>query len=457
VPLSALLLALGAAFLHALWNVLLARRADPVVAGAVMIGTAPIAFAPAAVAAWDLDWAAAPFVAGSVAFQLVYFVLLTRAYALSELSLVYPLARGLAPVAVLVVTVLALSADLSYWAAVGVVVVAAGVLMVRGLGRPSDPRGVLFGLSIAGCIAGYTIIDSYGIRHAGPIAYFELVTVAVALLYVPLVVQLRGARAVRQELRLGPIAAGVAAFGAYALVLAALGRSPAAPVAAVRDERRPRHRSRCAAAPGARRTDPTRGRVRRQRRSGADRRLIGCRGPVARRRGAERRNLGASPPEPIRRGSYGRCRYFGTREATSFAACDFLRAALFGWRARVAAARSSTRTSSRCSAETASSSPSSTASRSRLYRVFAVERQRRFSSRSRAARSTRRCCCLMFGIRFVLEEKRPGAFRGPEMLAAVAGDPWRGIRRRRRSSALASLQAPGGRRGPPVAVPILAG
>jgi drug/metabolite transporter (DMT)-like permease len=235
VPLSALLLALGAALLHALWNVLLARSTDPVVAGAVMIGTAPVAFAPAAVAAWDLEWAAAPYVAGSVAFELAYFLLLTRAYAGSELSIVYPIARGLAPVVVLAVTVLALSADLSLWEAVGVAAVAFGVLLVRGLTGRRDPRGVLFGVTIAGCIAGYTIVDSYGVRHAGPLAYFEVVAIGVALLYVPLVARLRGAAALRRELRPAPVAAGLAAFGAYVLVLAALERAPAAPVAAVRE------------------------------------------------------------------------------------------------------------------------------------------------------------------------------------------------------------------------------
>lgn len=235
MPVSALLLALGAALLHALWNVLLARSTDPIVAGAVMLGTAPIVFAPVAAASWDLEWAAAPFLAGSVALELAYFVLLTRAYVGSELSLVYPIARGLAPVIVLAVTVLALSADLSPWEGVGVAVVAGGVFLVRGISERRDARGIIFGVAIAGCIAGYTIVDSYGVRHGGPLAYFEVVALGVALLYVPLVARLHGTAALRRELRPAPVAAGIAAFGAYALVLAALERAPAAPVAAVRE------------------------------------------------------------------------------------------------------------------------------------------------------------------------------------------------------------------------------
>jgi len=97
--------------------------------------------------------------AGSIAFELAYFLLLTGAYAGSELSLVYPIARGLAPVVVLVVAVLALSADLSLWEGVGVAVVASGVFLVRGVSG-GDPRGILFGVAIACCIAGYTIVQT---------------------------------------------------------------------------------------------------------------------------------------------------------------------------------------------------------------------------------------------------------------------------------------------------------
>lgn len=102
MPAEALLLALGAAGLHAVWNVLLARSRDPVSAGAVMLVIGPLAFAPVAALSWDLEAAALPYVAGSAAFELAYFVLLTAAYGRAELSLVYPVARGLAPVLVLI-------------------------------------------------------------------------------------------------------------------------------------------------------------------------------------------------------------------------------------------------------------------------------------------------------------------------------------------------------------------
>jgi drug/metabolite transporter (DMT)-like permease len=235
VPAAALLFALGAALLHASWNVLLARTADPAAAGGVMLLTAPVVFAPAAAATWDVDWAAAPYVAGSAAFELAYFVLLTAAYGRSELSLVYPIARGLAPVAVLAVTTLALSAAPSGAEVAGVVLVGCGIVLVRGRPAKADPRGVLLGVAIAACIAGYTIVDKHGVEHAGPIPYFELVALVTAVAYLPFVAWRRGIGAVRAELRPSTIVSGIFAFAAYGLVLAALERASAASVSAVRE------------------------------------------------------------------------------------------------------------------------------------------------------------------------------------------------------------------------------
>jgi drug/metabolite transporter (DMT)-like permease len=235
VPLSAFLLALAAAFVHALWNILLARARDPEAATAVALVVAIVAFAPVAAVVWEADAAVWPYVLGSSAFELVYFVLLAAAYRRAELSVVYPLARGLAPVLVLVFGIAALDATSSAAQAAGVCLVGLGVLLVRGLGRQPDPRGVFFGVAIAGCIAAYTLIDNGGIELAGPITYLELSMLAPAIAYAAGVVAVKGLPAVRAEVNPSSVVAGISTFAAYALVLAALERAAAAPVAAVRE------------------------------------------------------------------------------------------------------------------------------------------------------------------------------------------------------------------------------
>jgi drug/metabolite transporter (DMT)-like permease len=235
VSAAALLLALAAAFVHALWNLLLARARDPEAATAVALVVAVVALAPAAVVVWEIEPEAWPYIGGSAAVHLLYFVLLAAAYRRAELSVVYPLARGLAPVLVLVVAVAALGAGASASQAAGVCLVGAGVLLVAGLRPASGLRGILFGLGIAGCIAAYTVIDSEGIRYGTPIAYLEVSMAAPAIAYAAAVVAAKGLPAVRAEVTPASLVAGLATFGAYALVLAALELAPAAAVAAVRE------------------------------------------------------------------------------------------------------------------------------------------------------------------------------------------------------------------------------
>ena len=234
MPASALGLALAAACVHALWNVLLARAKDVQAATAVALIVAEVVFAPVAVVLWNVHRAVWPFVIASAALQLLYFTLLAAAYKVAELSVVYPIARGTAPVLVLVIGVVALGHATSAGQVVGVCLVGLGVLLVRGLGR-SPGRGVPYGLLIACVIAAYTLVDKNGIRHAGAVPYLELTMLAPAVLYSGAVMRGKGLGALRNAWGPATVVAGIATFGAYTLVLLALQRAAAAPVAAVRE------------------------------------------------------------------------------------------------------------------------------------------------------------------------------------------------------------------------------
>ena len=234
MPTSALLLALGAAGLHAVWNLLLARARDPEAATAVALVVAAVAFAPVAALTWDVEREAWPWIAASAGLELVYFVLLAGAYRRAEFGLVYPLARGLAPVLVLAAALVVLGADPTLGQALGVGVIAAGVLLVRGV-HGADARGTAFAVGIAACIAAYTLVDKEGMQHAAPLPYLEIVLVGPALAYAGLIGAVKGRDALRAEAGWAPAVVGIIMFGSFALTLAALGRAPAAPVAALRE------------------------------------------------------------------------------------------------------------------------------------------------------------------------------------------------------------------------------
>jgi drug/metabolite transporter (DMT)-like permease len=230
---GALALALGAAFLHAGWNVLLAGSADTARATGGLLVWGVVLLAPFALLFGDVSVDALPFVAASAALELAYFWLLARAYRDGAVSVVYPVARGVAPTLVLVVGVLGLGKGVSWLAGVGVLAVGVGVLLVASPDSSShiddkSGRDFAFGLAIAACIAAYTLVDAEGVEHADPLAYLALVIAPCALLF-PAVVGTRPALSVRSALT------AAATLGAYLLVLAALRLAPAAPVAATRE------------------------------------------------------------------------------------------------------------------------------------------------------------------------------------------------------------------------------
>jgi drug/metabolite transporter (DMT)-like permease len=235
VPVGALALALGAAVVHAVWNLLLARADDTEAATAVALGASVALFAVPAVVLWDVEADAWPYIAGSAAFEIGYVATLAGGLSRGDLSVVYPLARGSAPVFVLVVSAGVLGAATSAWQVTGIVLVAAGVILVRGLRRPEAPAAVALALACGACIAGYTVVDSHGLDHAAALPYLWLVMAISAVVYVPLMARVRGRAALRSALRLDTAVTAVLFFGAYLLVLAALRLADPAPVAAVRE------------------------------------------------------------------------------------------------------------------------------------------------------------------------------------------------------------------------------
>ena len=218
--------------IHAVWNMLLAGARDSQAFAAVVLLVGAVVGAPVAAIGWRLDSGVWPFLAATSVLELAYFALLAFAYTRAELSVVYPLARGLAPVLVLAGAVVFTGASTTPRQVAGVLVVAAGILLVRGVGRG---RGALLAVTIACAIAAYTVVDKHGVVHASPVTYLELMSVFTGVAYAGALVARRGVAPLRAELGLRSVGAGIGTFAAYACVLAALQLASAASVAAVRE------------------------------------------------------------------------------------------------------------------------------------------------------------------------------------------------------------------------------
>jgi drug/metabolite transporter (DMT)-like permease len=233
MPLAALGLALLAAVLHAGWNVLLRGSRDVAAATATVLAISVILYAPVAAATWNVHAAAWPYVAASAALETLYFFLLVAAYQRRELSVVYPVARGSAPVLVLLGAALVLGRGVTAGQVAGVCLVSAGVVFVRGLRRGAE--GITIGLAIGVTIASYTLVDKDGLHHAAPLPYLEVVLAPVAAVAVLTFALRRGTAPLRAQLSVRTLAAAAGSFGAYLLFLFALRLTNAPSVAAVRE------------------------------------------------------------------------------------------------------------------------------------------------------------------------------------------------------------------------------
>ncbi len=232
---------LAAALLHASWNALVKVEGDRVVTLALIstvwlgLGGALAAFLPLpAPASW-------PFVLTSNALHYVYLLTLLWMYREGDLSQVYPIARGSAPMLLALVSALALGEVLpaTEWAGVGLVCASIVSLTAQGrLPTGRERRAIAAALCNGVIIASYTLTDGLGVRRTdGAVAYAAWLFFLQGLPWLGVLAWLRLRRPARIPLRLlGPgLLAGVLSMTAYALVIWALSQAPMAPVAALRE------------------------------------------------------------------------------------------------------------------------------------------------------------------------------------------------------------------------------
>ena len=236
---------LAAALLHALWNSLVKSAADKFLASASVALWCGAAALVAGLALPRPAPAAAPFIGASALIHIVYFLLVGRLYRNADLSVAYPIMRGLAPLIAAVIALLTLGELPRPFVVLGVAVLAGGVALMGASGlahRRVDATTLAVALANAFVIAVYTVIDGQGARISGQGAFFAFAYNAwadalTALLYAPIVFALRGrakAIAVIRFWRRG-LVGGLAAFVGYAVVVWAMTRAPIAVIAALRE------------------------------------------------------------------------------------------------------------------------------------------------------------------------------------------------------------------------------
>lgn len=157
-----------AAALHATWNALVKASADRAIVlalisvGHVVLGAIVALFVPApAIESW-------PFIALSTVIHWAYYGMLFQSYRLGDLSRVYPISRGIAPVLVALGAQFAAGEILPPMAWFGILTVSAGIMFLSKETKPAanSAAATLAALATGICIASYSIADGMGVRVA---------------------------------------------------------------------------------------------------------------------------------------------------------------------------------------------------------------------------------------------------------------------------------------------------
>jgi len=241
MSLTVFLAVLAAAVLHATWNTLVKSTGDKHLSMlAVVMGHLPIALVivPFAPLPAPESW---PYVAASAALHVGYQIFLLMSYRVGDLTQVYPIARGTAPLLVAVITVVFLGEHLTMLELAAILMIGTGIMSLSLVRQRDGMRNAKAGLLAftTGCfITGYSLVDGLGARLAGtPVGFYAWVTFGNVLVFSAYSAVTRPGLITAVPIRAKRvlIIGGGASYLAYALVVWAFTHAPIALVTALRE------------------------------------------------------------------------------------------------------------------------------------------------------------------------------------------------------------------------------
>ncbi|GAB4577783.1 MAG: DMT family transporter [Anaerolineales bacterium] len=239
---------LGSACIHVVAHVVLRRARNRTASVWWVLFWGGVLFLPVAIWAWEPISLTAWGVMGvSAIFEAGYFYAIARAYSYETISIVYPLARGTAPIFLLIWAGLGLNEPIRLGGVMGVFGIALGLYVInlpqwsawreplRALKHPGPQWALLAGV----CISLYSFIDRIGIGYLEPFLYTYLALWMTWLLLTPLTLREVGWSVLREEFlssKWGLMLAGFTTTAAYTIVLyVILNGTPASYAGAVRE------------------------------------------------------------------------------------------------------------------------------------------------------------------------------------------------------------------------------
>jgi len=228
-------LVLFSALLHAAWNMLAKRSADPLAFIFTINAVAVVFFAvPAGLVLYRNPIPADgwPFIIATGVIHIIYMLTLAAAYRHGALSLTYPIARGTGVLLVPVLAVPLLSEQPTAAGVAGISAILVGLLAMAVPDRVGSVvalvgnrrKGVLYAFVTGLAIAAYSLVDKEGVARVHPMVYVYAIFLIATIGMAPIVLRTRMAE-VRHEWthnRLAVYVGGVLPLGTYLIILLAL-------------------------------------------------------------------------------------------------------------------------------------------------------------------------------------------------------------------------------------------
>jgi drug/metabolite transporter (DMT)-like permease len=253
MPLDALVMVLVAAVLHASWNFWVKKaQVHPLAFSLLCSSVSTLAYAPLVwwffkdsglgISAQGWWW-----IAASCVVHNLYFFVLQTGYARSDLSIVYPLARGTGPLLSATGAILFLAEVPTFYSVLGLLFVVFGTFTIAGgvallnrntVASPKVKAGLVWGMMTGACIATYTLLDGYAVKYLliAPLVFDWICAPIRGAMLLPIVLHRNvDIRAAWKQAWPYIVGVGVVSPVSYILVLTAMQKAPISHVAPARE------------------------------------------------------------------------------------------------------------------------------------------------------------------------------------------------------------------------------
>lgn len=248
MELSIIMLLILAGCFHSIWNTLAKRSADKqVFLWLSLVVFAIIFFVPLCLLYKTFSSHGWIYIITSGSIHALYMILLGKAYQLGDLSLVYPLSRGSAPLFVTLFAIFFLKEKVSLLGMAGILLIVMGIytlhirnLSFKGLTEPLlliREKISCLALLIGLLISGYSVIDKVGVDYVDPVIYLYLMFAISAILMSPYIFINKSEKIKKEwlENKWAVIAVAIMYVFAYLLVLMAMTHGKVSYISSVRE------------------------------------------------------------------------------------------------------------------------------------------------------------------------------------------------------------------------------